>query len=75
MSDTFDAISQLPVADIRIGKKQYLRIYGDPELTPPLIEWRLYRYGQQEYLPLTFEQAENIAAALLKAVAKATGGK
>lgn len=75
-SQTFRVIGgrEEPVADIRIGPNNHMRIYGEPKETLgiPLVEIRAGAiFG--ESLHLKIEQAEAIAAGLTKAVAKARG--
>lgn len=59
-----------PVADIHIGRGVQMRIFGDAELTPPLVEIRCSDYF--ENLHLTIDQARELAAGLIKAAAKAS---
>jgi hypothetical protein len=67
----FDLRDELPLADIRIGATQYLRIYGFADIEPRLVEIRIHRHGEDQVLRLTAEQADKIAAGLARAAAKA----
>lgn len=71
---TVDFLQDLPVADIRIGRNQHMRIYGATaaEIGLPLVEVRLFRDGSNDSLHLTVAQAEAIVDGLIKAAAKAT---
>jgi hypothetical protein len=66
---SFDFTKELPVADIRIGARSHLRIYGFNDIAPALIELR----GEHLIRPLhlTVQQAEDIAIGLIDAVARA----
>jgi hypothetical protein len=66
-----DFMNELPVADIRIGRTQYLRIYGYADIEPRLVELRINWRDEEQVLRLTTAQAEQIAAGLTKAVTKA----
>jgi hypothetical protein len=59
----------LPVADIRIGPAQRIRIYGFADLSPPLVE--LWVSGEPVHL--TVAQADAIANGLATAAKKARG--
>jgi hypothetical protein len=65
-----DFRTSLPVADVRIGPKEHLRIYADFEMTPPLVEVE-FRVRDGDVLNLTADQAETIGRGLLQAAAKA----
>lgn len=69
MSD-IDFRKDLPIADVRIGPKHSMRIYGfnAADMGVPLVE---VRFTDWENLHLTVEQAEAIAAGLLAAAARA----
>ena len=69
MSDT-DFRKDLPIADVRIGATQAMRIYGfnAADMGLPLVE---VRFTYWDNLHLTVDQAEAIAAGLLAAAAKA----
>jgi hypothetical protein len=58
----------IPVADIRIGPCVRMRIFGDAEMTPPLVEIRCAFFDN---IHLTVDQAKEIAVGLIKAAAKA----
>jgi hypothetical protein len=64
---------ELPIADIQIGNRQHLRIYGFADITPPLVELRLFRHGCEEVIYLTVEQAHGVAAGIATAADRAGG--
>lgn len=67
---SIDFVNELPVADVRLGPRMNLRIYGFADIEPRLVELRVtYRFNDRMHL--TCEQAEAIAAGLLAAVKKA----
>jgi hypothetical protein len=67
-----DFRDELPVADIHIGPTHYMRIYGHADLGVPAVEVLRYERGMDDILMLTVDQARAIAAALIKAAAKAS---
>ena len=71
---TSDFVNELPVADVHIGPRSHLRLYGFSDIEPRLVEIRMRFHGSDGVLNLTVEQAETLAAGLLKAVAKARHG-
>ena len=62
---------ELPTADILIGKRQHMRIYGFGDITPPLVELRLFHHGCEEVIRLTVAQAREIAAGIAAAADRA----
>lgn len=72
MNETTDFRKDLPVADVRIGKAQHMRVYAfnAEDMGIPLVE---VRFTYWDNIHLTVDQAEAIAAGLLKAAAKARG--
>jgi len=73
MADDFR--DRLPVADIQLGGRNYIRVYGDSGLTPPLVEMVEMRLGRMETVTnLMPAQAREIAVALAKAADKAESG-
>jgi hypothetical protein len=67
-----DFRDELPVADIHVGPTHYVRIYGHADLGVPAVEVRRCERGMDDVLMLTVDQALAIAAALMKAAAKAS---
>ena len=63
---------ELPTADILIGKRQRVRIYGFADITPPLVELRLFHHGCEEVTRLTVAQAREIAAGIAAAADRAS---
>jgi hypothetical protein len=59
----------LPVADIRVGPSQRIKIYGFADLSPPLVE--LWVSGEPVHL--TVAQADAIANGLVTAAKTARG--
>jgi hypothetical protein len=70
-----DVLAGLPIADVDIGKRQNVRIYGHDDLQPALVEMKFQCREVDGTLNLTCAQAEAIAAGLLAAVTKAQGTK
>jgi hypothetical protein len=63
---------ELPTADVPIGKRQHVRIYGFADITPPMVELRLLHHGCEEVIRLTVAQAREIAAGIAAAADLAT---
>lgn len=74
MAQAFDFKADLPTGDIDLGGRNYVRVYGYSDISPPLVEMRIVHRGDPITLHLHPEQGEHIAEALLSAVTKARSG-
>jgi hypothetical protein len=68
-----DFRTELPSADVALGSKQHIRIYGFSDITPPLVEVRLSCGNLDGVLNLTVDQAVELAAGLERAASRARG--
>ena len=66
-----DFTSDLPTGDLQLGPKNSIRTYGFPDIDPPLVEMRVEHRGDISTVRLTVEQADLLAAALMKAAQRA----
>ena len=72
MSAADDFRSELPTADVCLGKTSSIRTYGFADIEPRLVEMRINRRRVDDVLRLTVEQARALGAGLIAAAERAS---